>query len=470
MQQDEAVTILSETSMAPRVFGHFPSFPALFGFAFALCSASSAHAQAHDAPAEEAEAQFVPQTTLDLAALERVVRERAPELQDVELAVEMARSEVQQSEILPNPVLDGGAATLPLGDTNPQGLAQPWANVPNYSVGLSYTIPIGKRGPRQDRARAEVTVASASLQVAVRDRALYLASRLGRIATLELRLAGMRSLANQGAEAIRLAEVRVASKFGIPLEVDRLRIEVDRTHQMILEAEGELSGALSECAALVGRRCESFPSTDAARTFLSSWTREVERASPRLEERADLRALVAARDSAQAEIAAARAQAIPDPTVRLGYTHDRFLISGNQQNSFSVNLSLPLPVFDHGQAQRRAAEARLERASIERTRRLAATRAAIPALRLRIATHLKQQETLEKDLLPRAREVLASLERSAESGLVPLTDTLQARRTLGELLVEEASSYQDAFDASLELLSNLAPPSARTPDSNGSTR
>ena len=77
-----------------------------------------------------------------------------------------------------------------------------------------------------------------------------------------------------------------------------------------------------------------------------------------LDERGDLRALTAAIEAADHERHLAHAQALPDRTLRFGYTYDRFVVSGNQIHSVGIGLSLPLPLFDRGQAVAQAARAR----------------------------------------------------------------------------------------------------------------
>ena len=59
--------------------------------------------------------------------------------------------------------------------------------------------------------------------------------------------------------------------------------------------------------------------------------------------------------------------------------------------------------------------------------------------------------------LPRAQGVLDDLERAASSRLISLTEVIQARRTLDELLFQEAASYADAYQASVDLLAALGP-------------
>ena len=131
---------------------------------------------------------------------------------------------------------------------------------------------------------------------------------------------------------------------------------------------------------------------------------------PTSSQRADIRALAAYGNAAAAARELADARKIPDPTVRLGYLRDQFVISGNQLNSVNVGVSLPLPVFDHGQGERLSAEASLRHLNDERTQRLAVAKARIPAL--------QQRRTLSLGALsaPRKAGLAASPRRARRSG------------------------------------------------------
>lgn len=419
--------------------------------AVALASGSASSAP----PAPPVKGAFHPSADLDLGALERAVQARAPGVEGAALEVDLADAAVKKSRLLPNPSLDASWGTIPIGTTNPPNLSSPMTQIPNYSVGLSYTFPIGKRGPTQDRAEALAGAARAGLDLEVRGRAIDLARVLGALAATTLRLEGLRRMADDGKKQVELAEARVAAQFASELDVERLRVEASRLEQSLRSAESDASAAIASCSALLGASCEPFAGGAEARSFLARW---IERAAPegKVEERPDVRALAALTRAAEAEAKLAKAQAIPDPTVRLGYMRDQFVISGNQQNSVSVSVSIPLPLFDHGQAELAAAEARRARLSAQRDKTIEASASRVPTLRTRLEAQKKRQRALSEEILPRAESTLRDISRAAEARLVPLTDVVQARRTVSELLIEEADSFSDAFEASLQIAAELA--------------
>ncbi len=293
---------------------------------------------------------FTPSSATDLATAERIISDRSVDASAASLAVDLASADRHQAGLLPNPIFDFTWGTIPLGRSNPPNLANQFANVPNYNFGLSYTIPIGKVGPREDSADATLRGTEDQRDAVIRNDALQLLRVLGSLAVIELRSSGLTALRDDAKRDVDTARVRLKAGFGDELDIERLTVEVSRADQELASSESDKEQAIATCAALVGGTCDDFASEDDARAFLSAWIDRVPMTTPDLAEREDVRALDAFRDAAVADRSLAKAQAIPDPTVRLGYTYDRFVASGNQENSLSVTLSLPLPLFDRGQA------------------------------------------------------------------------------------------------------------------------
>jgi cobalt-zinc-cadmium efflux system outer membrane protein len=411
------------------------------------------------AAVEQTEAQhpslgavFVPTADMELGALMEAVRERAPALQEEHLQVELSAADLRQSRLVDNPVLDGAVATIPVGTPNPPDLASPLLNIPNYTVGLSLHPELALRGPRIRQAAASLHAAELQRRYAVRMQALRLLRALGDMAGATLRLGADQHLAAQARGALSVARERVRTGFGPPLDGDRAEIELMRLEQQVAADQADLLAAQATCAEQIGARCGSFPDESEARRFLNVWLARGEPVPAEVALRGDLQALAARRDAAVAEERLANAQSIPDPTVRVGYTYDRFVISGNQQNSFSVSLSFPVPLFDHGQAAAMAARARQQR--LERQRRLlqAGAEARLFTLRQALLVGRQRLSALQQQVLPRVQAILRNVGRAFEARAVPLTDVIQAQRGLGELLLQEASIMEDTFRLTVDLL------------------
>ncbi len=402
-------------------------------------------------------AAFHPSPELDIPKLVELVKTRSADVEAANLEVDLASANRHQAGLLNNPVFDFTWGTIPIGQTNPANLPKPILHVPNYNFGLSYTIPIGKVKPRSEMADAQLEGAKADRDATTRADALELAQLLGMLATSQLRTESLRELLDGANRQLQVSESKLSSGFGIPLDVDRLRVDVSRAEQQMLSAESDRDEALASCAALVGAPCAPFSSADEARSFLDHWINRVPRGALHYEDRPDLRALTAFQEAAGHEGTLARNQGIPDPTLRLGYTHDTFTVSGSQSDSLSLSVIVPLNFVDHGQAAAEAADAKRARYGSQRARLLAATMARVPALLDRLEAQRKREQKLANDALPNARAVLKDVERTETAQLVPITELIQARRAVAELVLEQVDSYSDAFSAALELASVLPP-------------
>lgn len=399
---------------------------------------------------------FQPSAAMDLRALGEWVGRRSARVQGELVDADAAAAESRQAQLYENPVIDGAWATIPVGPTNPEGLSSPLTKIPSYGLGLSYTFPIGKRGPRQRRASAEEDRARAEVTATVRAQAIDLARILGEMAVATLRVGGLRELVDQQKDSITLLESRVASGFATPLDVDRLRIERARTEQQVFSNEVDLRRAQAACSAIVAERCGGFASSEEARAYLQAWMRRAEASDASPERRPDVRVLDAARRSYRAEAELAAATALPDPTVRVGYLLDQFQISGNQRHSVNLSVSIPLPVFDAGATRRSGALAKDARVAAQRQRILEGAAARIDSLREVLASQKGRRDVLLTEMVPKARQVVTDLERAASTRLIPLSDVIQARRTLVELLVQEAETQGEAFETSMDLLAETS--------------
>ncbi|MBK8238881.1 MAG: TolC family protein [Deltaproteobacteria bacterium] len=406
---------------------------------------------------------FRPTAELGLDDLQRIVDAGAAPLEAATLEVELARADVRQAKLLPDPVLDLGYGTIPIGATNPRDLRRPLASVPNYGVGLSFTVPAGRRRPAVRRAQALVRAHDAERDALRRDLALSLAGVLGELATASVRLDGLAQLRESSVRQVEAARRRVELSFGIGLDLERLRLDLSRTDRLLLAAQAQLADARARCAHHIGRPCEGFDDGAQARAYLERWIAAPAPTLDQLPARPDLRALSAYADAARAAERLARRRRIPEPTLRLGYLHDRFVIAGNQRNSLGISLSFALPLFDRRQVQRDAATAAIHRTERERERRIATAEAERPALLERIRNERERGVRLRSEALVSAREIVAQLELAVDKRMTPMQDLLSARRVLQELVLEEAEAYADAYDAQLALLRVSPPPIGAKP-------
>jgi cobalt-zinc-cadmium efflux system outer membrane protein len=383
-------------------------------------------------PATAAEATVTPArvsvATLlrDGSRLAAWLEEHDPQIHAARARLAQSSADARQSRALLNPVLDASLGNVPLGETNPPGLG--FNQTAIYNVGLSQTIELGKRGPRM--AGADLRQRSASLQVAAAERDELSQARyaLGNALHRGLRVAILSETLADAEHGAELERTRYEQKALSGTDYDRLLLDLANLRADFDRERAEYSAALADCAAALGAACDLSGAREADLSAAAPLdTRRA--AAPDLEKRPDLRALDAEGQAAERDAELARGRAVPDVTLRLGYTHDRFVASGDNRNTLTFGVALPLPIFDRGQhdstkALNRAVELRDTRRAL-----LLQARADVASLLSRKAALEKVQASLERESLPRSSSVLTSSQIAFDHGGVSLTDLLLARRT-----------------------------------------
>jgi cobalt-zinc-cadmium efflux system outer membrane protein len=389
----------------------------------------------------------------DEQQLAALVWARAPDVIEARQQVAVAGSELTRAHLYPNPQLDLGWNTIPVGRTNPPDLNDPIGNVPNYTVGLSELFELAKRGPRQAAAAAELEASRSQSTAVFADRFFDLLRTVGRIATAQVRAAVADKQVEEGAHLLELERARAERGEIARMLVDRSETEQARLTAARDAARSELEAARADCAALIAMPCPPFASGDAARRFLrdnaaaqlpTAWSDEIETRRP------DLSALAAALQGADQRVTLAKRQAIPDVTLRFGYTYDTFVVAGNQRQSLGVGMQMPLPVFDRGQADLQAASAAVLHAARTREALVSSAHARLDAAarqRDLIAARVRQLESA----VEKAGALRQAMEGAVQQGGLSQVDVLLARRRYQELLLEGAELDGDAYDAALTI-------------------
>jgi cobalt-zinc-cadmium efflux system outer membrane protein len=400
--------------------------------------------------------QPAPIQPFDERSLAAAVWQSAPDVLAARRDLIDAEAIQARAHLLPNPTLSGSWNTIPIGarPTIDPVTNRPvaFSEVPNYSVGISELIELGKRGPRQQAAAAARAGTQLSLlDVYLRDFFAVLES-LADQAAQTARLAVLQRLVTDSQESLRLQRARADKGDIAPLEVDRLEVEHSRLLSAMHDAQSDREGAVVVCNSILGAPCPRFAGEEEARQFLSSHgSAPTARSEAALAGRPYLQALRAERTRLEAELTLARRQSIPDPVATVGFTHDQFVAAGNQPNSLNLSVSIPLPVFDRGQTE--ATRAR---------RRLSTNQAAVQALTSSALRGLTIQRTqlqilsararlLEEQAVPRARSVVERTEAAFRRGGVGFPDVLLARRAFEELELDRIEVAASAHRASINL-------------------
>lgn len=409
-----------------RRFGFCLRPAALFGLSVLLLRTVPVAAAETESAAPSSARASVSALLRDSARLTAWLASHSPEIRAARARLAQSRADTRTSHLLLNPVLDASLGNVPVGETNPPGLG--FNETAIYTVGLSETVELGKRGPRI--AGAELRAKSAALQLAAAERDQLSLARfaLGNALHRGLRVAIFEESLKDAEHAADLERTRYEQKALSGTEYDRLLLDLANLRADFERERAEYTASLADCAAALGAECD----LGGSREDDISGAAPVD-ATPasatRLEQRPDLQALDAERQAAERDAELARGRAIPDVTLRVGYTHDRFVASGDNRNTLTFGVALPLPVFDRGQHESKKALSRAEELRDTRLSLLLQARADLSGLVTRKTTLERVLASIEHESLPRSSSVLSSTQTVFDHGGVSLTDLLLARRT-----------------------------------------
>lgn len=350
--------------------------------------------------------------TIDLPTALVRARERAPQAIAAMGRIAEARAVGVSARVLftENPSVQVGAGPR-FGDSRTTQL----------EAELEQPLQLGRRGPRIRVADAGVRHAEAATAAELRELTLEVTNAFvdARYADLIVEAtARARSVAQRALDA---AERRRRAGDITDLDVDLARIALGRARSAVAAAQAERAEAIGRLAALIGA---SPHDTITLAGDLQPAPLTLDALRGAVPERADLRALEAEVRVARAQAALARATALPDLGVWLGYERDErdtILIGG---------VSVTLPVWNRAQGDKAAARAKQRRAQLERDAVLsAASRQVLDAFEAYVRAR-ESVEVFERDVVPSLVDAEQLLERSVETGQIAISDFLVARQEL----------------------------------------
>ena len=354
-------------------------------------------------------------------------------------ALSAARADITTADHAPLPVLSAKAASIDL--QNGVGAGNVWSRKRvDKSVGIDWTWERGgKRALRTTAAQRTADAAQADVEdVQAQQLQVTLAAYYDLLAAQE-RLSETTEMERSASELARVAARRV--KAGDLSEQDALRthIEAERARADTLTAARDQEQAATSLAQLVAtgmavRAASEWPAVpvpDAPATGgdLGSWA----------DTRADVRAALARAQAAQAALDNAQALRRSDVTVGASYDH----FPGTSTRLLELRVSVPLQWGYHyeGEIARAQAEYAQAQDALDKVRRLALLD--LQRLQQAAASAARRAASFDTGILPRARQVAQSAELAYAKGAMPLSDLLDARRTLRATLLEALAARQE---------------------------
>jgi outer membrane protein, heavy metal efflux system len=359
-------------------------------------------------------------------------------------AVEASRAqETAVSPLLPsNPVLSAtiGRRSIPGG-----------VRTTNWYASLSQEVEVGgQRGARKRAAQAQVSAEVARLRLSQREVAAEAWSRYFEALAAQEELVLTTRLAAAAQELSNVVSAKADKGLLAPVDADVTDAVVARDLQAQFAAERHEREASSALASLLG----ADPNSPTARATGALKPLNVDRlaslAFSAPNERPEIVAAEAERQSMQRRAEAYRRSRVPNPTLSVFVEDDGF-----NERVFGAGLSIPIPLPGNlgrtylgeiAESEALAGKATSERELVRR------------GVRLEVASALQAYESRQREvsvLTPakaqRAGQTLEDLRAQVEAGRLPVRDAIVAQQSLVEFLQGELSARLELCLASVAL-------------------
>ncbi|HEV8335697.1 MAG TPA: TolC family protein [Candidatus Polarisedimenticolia bacterium] len=358
--------------------------------------------------------------------------DKSPVAASLGLEVDRAQAEVRASGLWPNPEVFVSREEA-LG------------TVDRFAT-LALPLPLtGRLSLERSAARSALKATEARTRLA---RVRLVRARV-REAFLELLVSQARSssLATGFSRLSELVEVlRAREKEGEASGFDRMRAERERAEFQadLLESQGQVVRPRAELAALVGLPSESLVAEGNVETAPS--LPSLEEARVAVATRGDLLALDAETERTDYLARAARRRAIPEPSLTLGAKTTEV---ANEADTGSVAaISIPIPLFDHGQGSRAIARAE---GALLRSQREALSRQALAEAEAALAQAAARREAAESYAAADADELIRIARAAYDVGEMRILELLDAYRTAIHVSLRTIDLYGEARRAEIEL-------------------
>ena len=371
------------------------------------------------------------------------------ELAAVRLDIGRARARLRQAGLRPNPTLDveqtTGRFTGAAGETE-------------ISVGLAVPLELGgKRRRRIELARAEFEAAEA--EVADRERRLaneVRASYAEALASIR-ELATLEELNNIDLQTTRFIQARVNEGETAPIELNQLRVEVERLRSRRALVEGRLQASLLKLKSLTGVPANELVRLreDIASPGLTPPPTSLETATDiALRSRPDLKLARLNVEVAQAGLRLARSYGVPDITAFTKYSQGRSVFDDtpvgvltDRDKLVTFGVSVGIPIFNRNQGAKAEATASITQAE----RRLefveAIVRSEVQSAYARYEAARAAVSTFEQGVIPRSAENIRTIRAAYQIGAFSITDLLVEQRRLIDAQREFTEALAEQYRA-----------------------
>ena len=375
------------------------------------------------------------------------------ELAAARIEIERARARLRQAGLRPNPTLDFEQTTGKY--TSSRGESE-------TSIGVALPLDLaGKRRRRIELAQAKVEAVEAD--IADRERRLAAGVRsiyVDALAALR-ELETTESLNNLDLQTTRFVQARVNEGETAPIELNLLRVEVDRLRSRRALIEGRLKAALLRLKNLVG-----IPAPEPLRLREDLFTPVLPAPPASLEaaidialrHRPDLKLALLNEEVAQAGLRLERANGTPDVTAFSRYTLNRSSyedspvgVRNDRDRLLTFGVSIGIPVFSRNQGAKAESAAAISQARMKREFLESVVRAEVESAYARYEGAQAAVATFEQGVIARSNDNIRIVRAAYELGQFSITDLLNEQRRL----VDSQRDFTEALSEQYRALADL---------------
>lgn len=366
-----------------------------------------------------------------------------------QLEIEAAQLDKVAAGIYPNPIFSYTVGNIVLGAGNTQGTSPPTSPGPFSQLVQTFAVYElvdiwNKRGARVRAAGRNVEYKKLLVEDILREIAHSVRSSAVEVAREQREYELAREMSARYGETVRITQARQKAGEISDAELKKIELEGMRYQNTALGQELELYVARERLASLLALEPAAANGLVVDDGALARPELSLPGLTQRaLEERPDMRAVRQAHVLADAELASARREVLPDVSLGVAYTHSGFTIAGDNLNALALNVSLPLPLFDRNQAGIGRAQLDGKRAENDAVRlKLRVEHEVAEAVR-RAQKARTLVEVFEGGMIERAETALRVAERSYKAGAVSLLELLESQRTY----IQTRADYLEALHA-----------------------
>jgi cobalt-zinc-cadmium efflux system outer membrane protein len=366
---------------------------------------------------------------------------RGPELVIATEELRAAEAEAQAAGRLPNPEL-----SVSLENVAGNG-AYSGTDAAELTIELSQPIELGgKRRLRREAAELGRQLAVNGEKLARAEVQAETSRRFIAVLAAQERLALAREQAELATKSLHAAEERI--KAGKAPAIDRLRLqgEAGQAALEVTRAERTVQAAQQSLAASWGDVQPDFdwvegdlgdlPEVPALSDLDAAFEQSAEALNRRI-----------ATELSGTELARARADRLPDPSLTVGWRQ----FEENDANAWLFGISFPLPLFNRGEETVAAASSRYHVARAREESARHQTRAALRGAWQALADAKSAADIFASQIVPAAAEGFAAAEFGYQAGKFGLLELLDAQRTLFEVRQQMLASRTECHLAAIEL-------------------